>query len=87
MKKLLIAAIIAISAGSMLHLAVSRPIPNNYSAMEMANLEALTNNEGSGLVVECFCKISNDGVGICSAMGNSRYCGVDPCAAHDSNCR
>ena len=87
MKKFLIAAIIAISAGSMLHLAASRPTPNNYSAMEMANLEALTDNEGSGLVVECFCKVGPDGVGICSAMGNSRYCGGDPRASHDSNCR
>lgn len=65
-----------------------------------ANVEALASGDdntddeeeggdgGGGLVVKCFCKqTSEEGRYICSAMGSFAYCGGDPCANHDSNCR
>lgn len=66
-----------------------------------ANVEALASGDDNpneeddskddgdgGLVVKCFCKkTSEEGRYICSAMGTFAYCGGDPCANHDSNCR
>lgn len=55
---------------------------------QLANLHALTDDEGSGLVVTCFCKYDGDSNKyICSVLGSSGYCGGDPCPNHDGNCR
>lgn len=54
----------------------------------LANIDALTNDEApEDLVVKCFCKTKWFSPNICSANADGAYCGGDPCANHDSNCR
>ena len=76
---------------------------NNYlqeSDLFNANVEALASGDentddeegddgegGGGLVVKCFCKKKLFSGNICTVMGAGGYCGGDPCANHDSNCR
>lgn len=65
-----------------------------------ANVEALASGDDNpneeddseadgdgGLVVKCFCKKKLFSGNICTVMGSGGYCGGDPCANHDSNCR
>ena len=53
-----------------------------------ANVEAGDDGEGGGgLVVKCFCKTNWFSANVCSVNGSGGYCGGDPCANHDSNCR
>ena len=65
-----------------------------------ANVEALASGDdntddeegddgegGGGLVVKCFCKTNWFSANVCSVNGSGGYCGGDPCANHDSNCR
>ena len=64
-----------------------------------ANVEALASgdnnpndeeeggDDGGGLVVKCFCKTNWFSPNVCSVNGSGGYCGGDPCANHDSNCR
>lgn len=59
----------------------------SLSPLELENLEALANDEGSGLVVNCYCKTNWFTKNVCSAQGSGGYCGGDPCANHDGNCR
>lgn len=87
MKKLLIISFFSVSLGFFLYKSQSHSDSNNFSAMEMANLEALTDNESGGLTVQCFCKTNWFSSNVCSANASGSYCGTDPCANHDSNCR
>ena len=52
MKKLLIISFFSVSLGFFLYKSQSHSDSNNFSAMEMANLEALTDNESGGLTVQ-----------------------------------
>ena len=49
--------------------------------------EAGDGGSGGELVVKCFCKTNWFSPNICTVGGSGGYCGGDPCANHDSNCR
>jgi len=53
----------------------------------LENVEAVASGESGGQVVNCLCKSRILGKNVCSVEGNDGYCGGDPCANHDSNCR
>ena len=87
MKKFFFAAILAATLSGAAYHVITGQKSTPRSAMEMANLEALSDNEGSGQDVKCYCRITNYGIGICTTLGNLTYCGGDPCDSHDGNCR
>ncbi len=53
----------------------------------LANVEALSANEGNSQTVSCYCKTKIFSPNVCSANASGNYCGGDPCSNHDSNCR
>lgn len=88
MKKNLCAilAIVAVGIGTGMAYSLSDNA-DSLSPLQMENLEALAEDEGSGLTVNCFCKSNWFSPNVCSANASGSYCGGDPCANHDSNCR
>lgn len=60
----------------------------SLSELQLENLEALAgDDEESELKVNCFCKTNWFSPNVCSANASGAYCGGNPCANHDSNCR
>ena len=53
----------------------------------MNNVEALSRTDAGGLVVQCKCKSHFFSPNVCTVNSDGGYCGGDPCANHDSNCR
>lgn len=52
-----------------------------------ANIEALADGEGATEVVKCYCKVNWFSKNVCTAQGDGSFCGYDPCANNDGNCR
>ncbi len=56
----------------------------------MDNIEALSSSEDLSAdpeVVKCYCKHNWINPNVCVVGGSGGYCGGDPCANHDGNCR
>ena len=87
MKKVICTVALTLLLGIGINAIYSQPKPIVYSAMEMANLEALTDNENGEYIVRCFCKTSWFSKNVCTANASNNYCGGDPCKDHDDNCR
>ena len=51
------------------------------------NVAALSGDESDPDVVKCYCKSRLWGSNVCSANADGAYCGGNPCANHDGNCR
>ena len=57
------------------------------SDLLLSNIEAFASEGEGGLTVECLCKSNDDRPTVCVVEGGGSYCGADPCAYHDANCR
>lgn len=57
------------------------------SDLLLPNIEALASGGEGGLTVECYCKSNDSRPTTCVVGGKGSYCGGDPCASHDGNCR
>lgn len=51
------------------------------------NVEALAVGDAGGETVKCYCKTHWFSPNVCSVNADGGYCGGDPCANHDGNCR
>ncbi len=51
------------------------------------NIEALSGGENGGEIVKCYCKTHWFSPNVCSVNADGGYCGGNPCANHDGNCR
>ena len=88
MKRMFITMGLAVALIAGLGVYISRSETSVVSAIELANIEALTNEEGGGeQIVSCYCKTNWFSPNICSANASGAYCGGDPCSNHDGNCR
>ncbi len=88
MKKIFLFAVVAaaIGAGTCLGFQSATTV-EEFDSIQLANLHALTEDEGDDYVVRCFCKTNWFSSNICSANAEGAYCGGDPCVSHDTNCR
>lgn len=86
MKKFILSTILCISICAVSLVYKSKN--NSMSTIALTNIEALSGNESdSGEVVKCYCKSNIFSKTVCSAEGSGAYCGGNPCANHDGNCR
>lgn len=67
--------------------AVSSRRQTTNEALYINNVEALSRTDAGGLVVQCKCKSHFFSPNVCTVNSDGGYCGGDPCANHDSNCR
>lgn len=87
--KILIVSVLFCAMGYVAYIAHEKMNMSEVENFMKANIEALTLNEpgGGGEVVKCYCKTHWFEANVCSATGDGRYCGGDPCSNHDGNCR
>ncbi|MCI1682561.1 MAG: NVEALA domain-containing protein [Bacteroides sp.] len=82
--KLAFVAVFAVVAGYSVY---ANKKVNTMSDLVLANVEALADGESGGGTVSCYCKTNWFSSNVCTANGSGAYCGGDPCANHDGNCR
>ena len=87
--KILVASVLFCAMGYVGYTAHKGMTMSEVEEFMKANIEALTLNEpgGGGEVVKCYCRHNWIWPNVCSAEGDGRYCGGDPCSNHDGNCR
>ena len=87
MKKLLKCGVAIATLSSIAFFAAASKQTLELSPTQLANIEALAEDEGSGEIVKCYCKINWFSPNVCSVLGSSGYCGGNPCSNYDGNCR
>lgn len=86
MKKIFVTMVVA-TALFVGYSTYNTPKKNELTGLALANLEALAGSESEPEKVKCYCKTNIFSPNVCVVGGSGGYCGGDPCANHDGNCR